>query len=398
MTAFHRNAVSALCAGLLPAGLALAQHEGHARFGPEKTILPAQPVVIPISAETGNPVVEVMLGENGPFKFVLDTGAQGGGRIDRKLARRLGLKKIGEVEASDGTGRNTKTVDVMRLDSIRIGDAEFEGVRVISNDFTHALSHGEDEIDGIVGFNLFAECLLTLDYPGRQLRIEKGELPDADGTNVLDFEASNGIPSLRVELGGQTIEAHIDSGSMGRFMLPKSLADKLPLQGKPRATGSARTMFNSFTVYEATCREPLKIGRHEFTRPVVSFSEIFKHANLGYDVLRHFSLTFDQRNHRVRLDRAEAGAIATAPQYRAGLILEPGDEKMTVREVVAGSAAEKAGVRAGDRLVSVNGRAAETFTPMELRKTMTAPKPVRLVLKRGGESVPVELTPSAFGS
>src|SRR6188508_2577354 len=43
------------------------------------------------------PVVEVTIGGKGPYKFAIDTGAQGHGRISTALAEQLGLPKVGEV-------------------------------------------------------------------------------------------------------------------------------------------------------------------------------------------------------------------------------------------------------------------------------------------------------------
>src|SRR5678815_2748316 len=43
------------------------------------------------------PVVEVTIGGKGPYRFAIDTGAQGHGRISTELAEQLGLPKVGEV-------------------------------------------------------------------------------------------------------------------------------------------------------------------------------------------------------------------------------------------------------------------------------------------------------------
>ena len=61
--------------------------------------------------------------------------------------------------------------------------------------------------------------------------------------------------------------------------------------------------------------------------------------------------------------------------------------------VEAGSSAEKAGLRSGDRIVEVNGKAIDRWQEVGFA-TMTSPeKPVRLVAERAGERLAVEIVP-----
>ena len=72
--------------------------------------------------------------------------------------------------------------------------------------------------------------MLTLDCPGKQLRLARGELPAANNANILPFENSHVIPIVEVSIGNLKMKAHIDSGNMvGKFILPTALVDKLKL-------------------------------------------------------------------------------------------------------------------------------------------------------------------------
>ncbi len=83
-------------------------------------------------------------------------------------------------------------------------------------------------MDGILGFNLFSDYLLTLDYAAKRVRIEQGQLPEPDGAEILNYESQNGIPIVELQVGEAKLKAHIDSGNtVGAFMLPASLAEKL---------------------------------------------------------------------------------------------------------------------------------------------------------------------------
>jgi regulator of sigma E protease len=65
----------------------------------------------------------------------------------------------------------------------------------------------------------------------------------------------------------------------------------------------------------------------------------------------------------------------------------------TVGTVAANSAAAAAGLRAGDTIVSVNGRAMQTFQDIPMAVAHTLGEPVALVVARGGERFDLSLSP-----
>jgi hypothetical protein len=70
---------------------------------------------------------------------------------------------------------------------------------------------------------------------------------------------------------------------------------------------------------------------------------------------------------------------------------EPG---LSVTKVTTGSAAESAGLKEGDRLLTVGGRWTDTVGDAFVAASFAKPgKPVKLVVKRGGEERAIEVTP-----
>ena len=64
-----------------------------------------------------------------------------------------------------------------------------------------------------------------------------------------------------------------------------------------------------------------------------------------------------------------------------------------VDEVVAGSAAEQAGIRPGDLIVSIDGSPIEDFTGLQRAVMTRAGEPLAVVINRNGETVNLEVTP-----
>ncbi|HEX7077377.1 MAG TPA: serine hydrolase [Candidatus Eisenbacteria bacterium] len=268
---------------------------------PKSTSLPAEPVDAPLRFTGRLPVVDVMVNGKGPFHFGLDTGAAGTVHLDSTFAARLGLPVVGHTQIGDPSGRNQRDVPLMEVASLEIGGARFAGLTAPVRSYS-AMSHGEP-IDGILGFRLFADCLVTLDWPNGRLRIEKGSLPPENGRDVIAFHDERGIPSFTMRVAGHDVDADLDAGSMGGIILPDSMATALPLASEPRVVGHARTVSNSFDIKAADLDGDVSVGSLTFHRPTVEFQPLFPMANLGSRMLRDLRVTFDQKGKRMRIER-----------------------------------------------------------------------------------------------
>ncbi|HEX3553398.1 MAG TPA: retropepsin-like aspartic protease [Thermoanaerobaculia bacterium] len=249
----------------------------------------------------GEVLVEVRVDGKGPYRFALDTGAAGGGRISGTLAKTLGLPVVGKALAGDPSGKNSQEVEIVRTGSLSLGAAAFRDVDLVVRSFPSS-DAPEREFDGILGIGLFQELLLTLDYPAHRVRIEKGELlPAAGDKEVVDFDGRRGIPNVTLKIGDVDLPADVDSGNMkGEIVLPASYLGKVPLEKDPVVVGHGRTGFNSFEIKQAPLKGAVRIGGQTVEHPVIDFVEALPHANLGGAFLRRFAVSIDGRNRRIR--------------------------------------------------------------------------------------------------
>lgn len=265
-------------------------------------------VELPMKMRGLTPAVEVMVNGKGPFLFAIDTGAQGAARIDSSLVAQLGLKPTGQIQGGDGSGQNTRTMETFTLDSINVGGLNFKAVEAPSRNYN--VSPNVPKIDGILGFNLFADYLLTLDYPAQKVRIERGELPAVDGKDVLSFDSPRGVPVVEILVGSQTLKADIDSGNMvGGFMLPTALVEKSALASEPVVVGRARTVTSDVEIKQVRLKDAIHLGGFEFADPTVTYPSLSA-GNIGSKILSNFVLTFDQKNRRVQLTKTSAAITA----------------------------------------------------------------------------------------
>jgi hypothetical protein len=238
----------------------------------------------------------------GPYSFLFDTGAAGT-VLDEEFVKSLGLELGAEQPIGDPSGAKRIVAHEVAVDAIEVGDVAFKGIVAVAMD-RKRFDAGED-LKGILGLPLFAENLFTLDYPKKEIAVAKGELA-ADGAEVVAYDADGPLPRVEIALGGKKILAHLDSGSPSGFGFPKSFVEGMTWKEEPKVVGRGRTVNNDFEVWSGRIAGTLRLGAIEVADPVVRFNDQFPDANVGYQALRDFAITFDQKNHRIRLHSGSA--------------------------------------------------------------------------------------------
>ena len=237
---------------------------------------------------------------------MIDTGAAGQARADTSLVETLKLEVIGEARGSAGTGGQVVLMPIVRFDTLEIGGATISAVSAPSRDYN---TRKDVRIDGILGLNLFKDCLVTLDFERGRLRLERGSLPDPDGREVFAFTNPRGVAELPIRVGDSDLVADVDTGAMGGITVPLSLAATLPLASPPIVVGRAVTVSGPMEISAAPLKGAVTIGRYAIADPTLEFTPAMPHGNLGIDVLSQFAITFDQQNRRLRLSRSSTEPI-----------------------------------------------------------------------------------------
>lgn len=118
-------------------------------------------------------LVPVYLNGQGPFQFVLDTGATLT-CVDARLADSLALPasrgKLGVGAGVGGSGR----LRLVQLDSVRVGTARVVDAPGCVLDLRHIGALGL-EVDGLLGLNVLRRFRVTLDFRRRVLILQDPE-------------------------------------------------------------------------------------------------------------------------------------------------------------------------------------------------------------------------------
>ena len=144
---------------------------------------------------------QVYLNGQGPFRFLIDTGAQSS-MVTERLARTLGLTPQYRVEQVTATG--SALIGAAIVHQIAIGSVGVEDAEVL-------IGGALPGVDGVIGQTFLSRLNYILDYKSRALLIE----PDATMLkgDSIPFDVLNGLPAVEGEVSGRQRRLILDSGS-----------------------------------------------------------------------------------------------------------------------------------------------------------------------------------------
>lgn len=322
---------------------------------PGRTTLSSPLIVLPAQHLGTYLIIEGKWDRGGPWHFLIDTGANTT-LVTPEFAQRYGYKpdpsrSVAPVNivAADGQTVALPATTIRRLE---LGDARFENISARIYDCAALSSHLGIKIDGILGFPLFRETLLTLDYPR-----DRVVLAPAGGNALIPgaavpFNNANKTPLITVRLGEHAFVALLDSGSDAALSLnPVGLSAHFAYG--PREGSTVNTLAGDRPQRIGRLTEALNLADYLLPAPIAELSDEL--SALGGAVLQNFSVTFDQERDRVTFYRDSPAPIITAPRRSPGLSFSKTPAYWRVAGVVPGSAAVTAEVERGDLITRING-------------------------------------------
>ena len=324
----------------------------HARLlRPTSEVRLAQPVVtIPMVGTDQHgyyrcPYFQAYVNGHGPFTFLFDTGAAYT-LVSSKVVAAAGLPVV-----FDRQGHR----DVVGVSAIRIGGATLKGIWAIHDD--------DFGVDGIIGFPAFGMVNVLFDFSNRQLRVAHSPIALANSFE-LPYAAPLNVPTVPVQIGTRTIAVLIDTGddAYGLEMRSEELAGASFVH-PPIAAESVLNGSSEQPTRITTLADRLTLGPVHADAAVVAINDGLPVGDLGYDVLRQFRFEFEPRRQVVVFQPVFQGDRFSVPTGRSPGFAIGFDGRGKVSHVLPDSAAEVAGMAAGDEILTIDGAAPQTYSP-----------------------------------
>jgi hypothetical protein len=158
-----------------------------------------------LDVASGRPIVSgVFLNGQGPYRFLLDTGAQTN-LVEASIARQLGLAPTFQTEVDSAAGK--ANVPGGRIAEVSLGWVTASDQQFLFSilDVAQAVS---PDIQGILGEQFLAGFDYLLDFPNHRLVIG-GAAPE--GGSRVSIESINGCPAIATSEGRLVLDSGTDT-------------------------------------------------------------------------------------------------------------------------------------------------------------------------------------------
>jgi len=357
---------------------------------------------VPFELLNNHIYMQVKLNGKGPFRLLFDTG--GANIVTPELARQLGLKTEGALQGR-GVGEKSEDVALTRVGSVQVGEATVSNqVFAVFPLESFASAEGLPQ-SGLIGYEVLKRFTVRVDYENSLLSLTDPSAFAYEGKGtVVPFQFNGHIPQVEGDIDGLPGKFDIDTGSRASLSLLGPFAEKHGLKDRYAARveavtgwgvgGAARSLVARARV--------LRLGAVRILNPVTelslqkkgAFVDPYVAGNVGAGVLKRFNIVFDYANQKLIF---ESNALASKPDVfdRSGMWLNQGESGFEVVDVVPGGPAAEAALRAGDRILAVDGRKASDLDLPGLRGRFKSEPPgteVRLTVRSGDATRDVVLT------
>lgn len=304
--------------------------------------------------------------------FMLDSGA-GMTVVDSRLAAELDLKKGGTMPAAGAGGM--ADFQLVRIPPFEIEGISFSGQTGISYPISELTSRFSDiAVGGILGYDFLSRFATRIDYERSIISFfEPDSFAPPDTAYGVDAPLVHNVFGTRGTLedtcGGTFL---IDTGAnqsmlQQAFVTENSLTEgrkvlEISILGAGGEESASLARFGSLAFGGLVLRKPV-MALSSGTQGIGAFEGIS--GIIGNDILEKFTVTLDYKNQRILLER-NARFEESAFRDRCGMILARDDSAgVQVYTVIPGTPADRAGIRSGDEILSIDGKDTAAFESLE---------------------------------
>ena len=345
-------------------------------------------VSIPAEISSHEMFVNIMVNGHGPFRVMVDTGCSVT-MVSPELAEAVGAAVPDQDEdvivAQNGLGDFTEVQRVV-LGTLDLGGVCFEGVvAAVSDSFEKLSLIGGQRVDGALGFPLFADLFLGLDFPNRRVLLSSKWPVNVPAVRAsLPVIEHADVPFVQVRIQGKPVEVMIDTGANQSLQMPIDLASSFQWKEMPRAGSLVAVIGEVGREGIGRLAGSLTLGSIQQVEPIAVISS--GPPSIGLRSLERFCVIFHQSENRVWLCGPDSAPIMPTSERTSGLSLYADPGGWRIAGVIPGSPAAAAHLTAGSLVTQIENKPAATWTRDQLEQWIESHATIALVVtEQSGE-------------
>ncbi len=366
-------------------------------------------VQIPFELHNNLIVVPVVMNGMLPLKFILDTGVRTAILTQKTFSDILNLTYSRKYSITGPGGE--KVIDAYITNNVSLDLPGVSGkghaLLVLDQDMLELRNYLGSDVHGILGYEIFSRFTVEVDYTKKVLtlyapnRFRKRRFQRFN-MDILDTKPFiNGLVTMS---NGKTLNARllVDSGASHGLMLEPASDSIIVVPEKQVSTVIGRGIGGEITGKVGRIKQ-LKLGHFKLEEPIANFPDpnsyidslklgtTFRHGSIGGEILSRFTTVYDFSTETLYLKKNST--LKKKYYYNlSGLTIKAKGAALNVFEVNDvrdQTEAQKADVRVGDLILSINGIVLKSLDLNVVNGLLnTRPgKKLKLEINRSGQKI-----------
>ncbi len=371
-------------------------------------------VQFPIEIYNNLVVVPVVLNGALPLKFILDTGVRTSILTQKAFTDILNLSYARKYTISGPGGE--KLIDAYITNNVSL---ELPGVLgrghamlVLEEDYLELRNYMGTDVHGILGYELFSRFLVKIDYEKKILtlmtpsRFRPGRKYEVLPIRIEDTKPYLTTPVVLSDGTQFTAKLLVDTGASHSIMLDPSTDTRITVPTNRVSSVIGRGLGGEITGKVARIKS-LQMGKYKLDNPIANFPDpnsyfdslklgrTERNGSIGGEIMSRFKVVFNFSREEIYIKKNHA--FKKSFHYNlSGLTVKAKGSKLNVFEVTEvrrESVGDKAGVKEGDLLVSINGVNTSELNLNLINGffNMRVGKRLNIVISRKGERIKTEM-------
>ncbi|MBI1770061.1 MAG: aspartyl protease family protein [Bacteroidetes bacterium] len=373
----------------------------------------ATKVQIPIEIHNNLVVVPVIVNNQLPLKFIVDTGVRTTILTQKIFSDILHLAYTKKYTIAGAGGVNLVNAYITNNVTLDLPGVHGRGhaMLVLETDYLELRNSLGSDVHGILGYELFSRFVVKIDYDSKILTLmapNKFRPSKKYSRLPITVEDTKPYYVAEVKINDTTsisAKLMVDTGASHGLFLDTESNSKIVVPQKSIASVIGRGLGGLITGRTARINS-LRIGKYEISDMIANFPDplsikdtlrlgkVYRNGSLGGEVLSRFEVVFDFPREKIYL-KAKSGFRKKSYFNMSGLIVKADGQRLRdfeITEVRKNSAGYLAGIQPGDKIIAINNYPTSEMDLSELNNYFnTKPgKKIKMHILRGTQSLEKE--------